>query len=312
MPFDQLVKTFETLKKSRRQGSPKVLLNKVGELAAASSNLLDETADWIPIRWLGSGAKLYSVAALAGTVSPVSRAVNDALMIRDPDEFILAWDEYESQLLSSEGQRHLEYDGPQSLDRVLYTAVMSWAVAVDLFSPSNGRAGSYLEMLVASSVAQLLGQRATSAVKVLVPEDQSVESIPLDITFEGENRSLAIPTKISTRERISQAYVHAAILDAAFPGKYRTILCIGNETNAYYPPGAKKVASNLCLKETLVPRTIHLYEKYISKLDGLYYLDPPQAYVDREHSRTFPPVAPLSELLLSDLLWLSEGIMPEG
>ena len=104
-----------------------------------------------------------------------------------------------------------------------------------------------------------------------------------------------IPTKISSRERISQAYVHQRILDADGSRAFRSVLCIANENNM---AGGRSLETAY-LKDTLVPDTIVQYEAFIAKLAGLYYLDPPAGYLPPPP--LFPSVRQFHTLLTADL-----------
>jgi hypothetical protein len=111
---------------------------------------------------------------------------------------------------------------------------------------------------------------------------------------------LVVPTKLSTRERIVQAYAHQRILDEAKQGKYHTILCACNENNLTKPPREAKRLANVGVTDTLVPKTIVLYELYVAKLAGIYYLDPPPSYL-RPTWPHFPHVATYGTLLTAEL-----------
>jgi hypothetical protein len=56
----------------------------------------------------------------------------------------------------------------------------------------------------------------------------------------------------------------------------------------------------MALKETLVPGTIALYQKYISHIDGIYYLDPPARYLNGS-GRGLPKIGTVGSLLTEDL-----------
>ncbi|MET8653823.1 hypothetical protein [Nocardia aurea] len=297
-----LISEFEKLKKSRRlRVEADECLAAIGRFAVEAHMLVSELGPRTPVRWMGSGVKSYSVM---GGNPRHSRAINDDLFIGDHQDFVRAWNRLEMQVNACRRNQRLDGIGADEVNQVIYSAVMAWAGAVDVFQPSNGLAGTFFEMVIGPTISLLSGRPATGAVDIEVGGGERPESVKVDITFHGEfhgqPHTLAVPTKISTRERVSQPYVHARILESAFPGEYTTILCIGNENNAIYPPGAKKVLENMGVKETLVPGTISLYEKYVAHLDGLYYLDPPIRYVANTPPG-FPVVKTIGNLLAEDL-----------
>lgn len=159
-------------------------------------------------------------------------------------------------------------------------------------------------MVIGPMISLLSGRPERGEVVLPVPGTSEVERVKTDLTFGAERgRTLVVPTKISTRERISQAYVHQRILDAAQPGKYRSILVACSENNVMAPKGTAKrdrTASVCWVQDTLVPRTIALYQRYVAELDGIFYLDPPAAYLAGGYPG-LPHVATVGQLTHGEL-----------
>ena len=308
MPLSQLRADFDQLKKLRKT-NPQAALSAVGAFGAGAVDVLREHTQLHEFAWRGMGEKRYVVAALPGSDLQFSRALNSELFIASPEEFRDAWGEFQEATVRSSGSLRLAGIDPVTVDRVAYSAVVGYAAAVDLFNPGDrGGPGTYFEMLVGPVVSLLTGRTEEGAVSIYVEETDETERIPTDLSFAGgdDEPVLVVPTKISTRERISQAYVHQRILDAvhANGGKlYRSALAIANENNTMFPPKHPKPERTITsgwTQETLVPGTIVLYHKYVAELSGLYYLDPPNRYL-LEPPRAFPNVAPFSRLLVDDL-----------
>ena len=305
VPLTRLIDHFEVLKTQRRTLLPDQVLSDVGSFAKEAHSVLLTLAEPHSVAWQGQGDKSYRVYTEIGHSRTWSRAVNEDLFIESHADFVNAWDAFEAACNDAADRLSLSGYPPYEVDRVLYTAVMSWAVGVDLFKPSRGLGGTYFEMLVGPVVSLLSGLPETGDVTIRLPDGLGTEVVKVDLTFHNEERgrSLAIPTKISTRERVSQPYVHARILEAAFPGRYATVLCVVNENNAFHERGtpvALRSVHSLYLSDTLVPGTIALYQKYIAGLAGLYYLDPPYRYVN-DTPAGFPNVGTLGEMLVEDL-----------
>jgi hypothetical protein len=301
-----LLASFDSLRRRRRSNPAEVLLE-VGALAAEAIALLNRSTSVIPIRWQGSGDKEYSVFVRLDDENRWSRPLNDDLFIRDHAVFGRDFQRLATSIARNQGKLVVPDLTPEEINRSVYTSVMAFAAAADLFNPSRGLGGTFFEMVVGPTLAMLTGRTETGDVSIAVPGEESGERVKVDLTFHSTvgDPSLAVPTKISTRERISQAFVHARILEVAYPGRYKTILCIVNETNAFHDRGKIKNISSLFLRETLVPRTIALYQRYLTRLDGLYYLDPPEPYLAGLHPG-LPPVRLFSSLLLGDLRRLLE------
>jgi hypothetical protein len=122
--------------------------------------------------------------------------------------------------------------------------------------------------------------------------------VPTDIVLQGQHGkpSLVIPTKITTRERVVQPWAHQRILDDGFGrGKYKSILIVVSELQR-----AEGAVNEICL-----PGQIELYQKYLAQVYGMYYLDPPAAYMRPEFVALLP-TRRLSVLLASELSALLE------
>lgn len=308
MPLSQLRADFEQLKKLRKT-DPQAALRAVGAFGAGAVEVLAKHTELHDFEWRGMGDKAYRVAALPGSSIQFSRAINSALFVEDPQEFRGLWDRFHEAVLASAGGGQLVGIDASDVNRVAYSAVVGYAAAVDLFNPGDrGGPGSFFEMLVGPVVSLLAERTEGAAIAIPVPETGELEKVTTDLSFVGGDGDvvLVIPTKISTRERISQPYVHQRILDAVHAAggpRYRSALAIANENNTMFPPKTAKAQKTFDVgwtQETLVPGTIVLYHKYVSELAGLYYLDPPNRYVMNPPAH-FPPVAPFARMLMEEL-----------
>lgn len=307
MPFGKPVPSFDQLKKNRR-GDPHVALEAIRYFGVDAIEILRNEMDLHPIAFKGDGEKTYQVATMKGSVTPFSRAINSDLLISDPEEFADCWNYFVEKLDACAGTSVLAGLTSSQLNRLTYTALVCYGAFCDLVGP--GSPGTYLEMIVGPIVSILTGRSEGSAITLPVAETDEVETVTTDLSFVGEPGDvvLVMPTKISTRERISQAYVHQLILDRAKATTgitYRSVLVIANENNTMFKKGTARTLESCWTQETLVPGTIILYHKYVSQLMGLYYLDPPNRYVMGAPA-TFPAVRTFGDLLTEDLPGLLE------
>ncbi|MDP9440459.1 MAG: hypothetical protein M3P49_17260 [Actinomycetota bacterium] len=303
----EIRRAFDALRRLRLR-DPMKSLEAVGRIAADCLTLLRDNCDLEEIEWRGKGTKTYRVFHRVGSpASSFSRAIRTELWIGERSLFEEKWTEFlEALRRADEAPGALQTDDAEMLDRLLYTAVIGFGASVDVFGAGDrGGPGTFFEMAVGPTVSLLTGRTETGAVLVPVPHtaDQT-ERVPVDLSFLDDRHpiQLVVPTKISTRERISQAFVHQAILNKAGHGrKYRSVLCIGNENNMFKKnTAAAKSYDNAYVSDTLVPATIVQYQRYIAHLAGLYYLDPPHEYLTAPKD-AFPPVKRFSALLTGDL-----------
>lgn len=308
MPLSQLRADFDQLKRLRKT-DPQAALSAVGAFGAGAVEVLAQHTTLHDFEWRGVGKKSYKVAALPGSTIQFSRAINTALFINEPAEFRAIWRRFHDAVIACAGSGQLSDLNADDVNRVAYSAVVGYAAAVDLFNPGDrGGPGSFFEMLVGPVVSLLSNRMEGAAIVIPIPETGEFERVTTDLSFVGGEHDvvLVIPTKISTRERISQAYVHQRILDAVHAAggpHYRSALAVANENNTMFPPKTPKAGKSFdrgWTQETLVPGTIVLYHKYVSKLSGLYYLDPPGRYVINPPAN-FPRIASFSSMLMEDL-----------
>ncbi len=308
MPLTELRTEFLRLKALRRV-EPELALQRLGVFGRDALALLKERAVLRPFEWKGRGPKSYRVAVLPGKPTLFSRALNADLLIDEPDDFERRWSDALRAVQQSAGTCELAGVGTHELNSLLYSAVVGYAAAVDLFNPGDrGGPGTYFEMVIGPLLSILTGRSEGGAISIPIFETGETESVPVDLSFAADGSSivLVVPTKISTRERISQAYVHQRILDTAgaqHGRTYRSVLAIANENNTMFArdtPAVRRTWDVGWTQETLVPGTIVLYHKYVAELSGLYYLDPPTRYV-KDPPAVFPVVRTLGDLFATDL-----------
>lgn len=197
-----------------------------------------------------------------------SRPVATDLFIRDHTEFEYLWDSFFSGI---DGHRHTSDLSVVDIDRVLYTAIMSFAICYDLWkSQSRKTPGTHFEILLGSALSKFL-PRYNRGKHILLP---NAEKLSTDICFSGNSGVYVFPAKTTTRERIVQPYAHQRILDSLSPGRYKSILLCVSETQR---DNDKSKVNDIC-----VPGTIKLYQAHLAAMTGIYYLDPPARYLSND------------------------------
>lgn len=294
----------DTLRRSRHL-PPAQVLELVGQTGAMALTLLQARCDAHPIAWKGQGAKAYSVYSFEGAPTPFSRATNDALFDPDPDTFRANWNSVAAAILDAREVGPVDAD-PEAIDRAFYTAVVSFAAYMDL--AQSGGAGALFEHMIRPVLRVLTGRDDAGQVKIPVPGQAKQDLIPVDMSFPspGEGVSLVVASKITTRERIVQAFIHQLFLERLRPGGYRSVLVICSENNVGFPKSTtapNRKPENGWVQDTLVPGTIAKYQRYVAELSGLYYLDPPASYLTGARPG-LPPVRRFSSLLGGDLAQL--------
>jgi len=288
-PLEDIRRSFSLLKLRYDQGD-----NALEALGAVSGRALEL------LLALGTSTAKQGKAVLNGRTKLyeirqrehfLSRPIRRDLFIAKPSDFLAAWKE----LLTAINVHKKKIDHT-NIDGILYTAVMSFAVAFDLYLPTSRKTpGTFFEVMIGTLLAATTG--FPRAKQITLPDSRY--KVPTDIVLQGEKGkpSLVIPTKITTRERVVQPWAHQRILDDAFGrGKYKSVLVVVSELQR---DGSKGV------NEICVPGQIGLFQKYLAQMYGMYYLDPPASYMRRECTELLS-TKPLSELFQADLLELLE------
>lgn len=200
----------------------------------------------------------------------LSRPVRSDLFLDNPDDLVRAWNE----MLKAINPDQMKCLLPDNLiNSVLYTAVISFAASFDIWKKSSRKTpGTHFEVILGSLISLLLPDFVRT--KFIRIPGQS-ESVSTDIVFGTDRGGIVIPAKITTRERIVQPFAHQRILDSVFPiGSYQSVLLCVSET--------QRDSKTEFVKDICVPGTIRLFQAHLSKLNAIYYLDPPLRYMEKD------------------------------
>ncbi|WCN10718.1 hypothetical protein [Marinomonas mediterranea] len=217
-----------------------------------------------------------------------SRPVNSSLFIESSEEFQKGWRELLGSIDAEKRSSSLPED---KINNVIYTAIMGFCICFDIWKPKSRKTpGTHFEVLLGSLLQQFLPSFTREKFVTLPEQDEKVST---DIVFDEGGKGLVIPAKITTRERIVQPYAHQRILDSIFgESRYRSILLCVSET--------QRDDDNRHVNDICVPGTLKLFQAHLSKLAGLYYLDPPSRYMNKDISDLIV-VGNFGKLLKSDL-----------
>ncbi|EMI4312562.1 hypothetical protein V6447_003800 [Vibrio vulnificus] len=220
----------------------------------------------------------------------MSRPVLTSLYINSFDDFSQRFD---TVLSSIDTRSHKILASPQLIDSVLYTALMSFSSCYDLFkSGSRKTPGTFYEILVGHLMSLML-PNYNQGKHIVIPGES--EKITTDIVFDNGSHGIAIPVKITTRERIVQPFAHQRIISNVFGNYYRSVFIGGSET--------KLGKQTMYVDDICVPGTIKLFVNHLSTISGFYYLDPPSRYMQLDMQQVVK-VSTLGQLLSNDLSYL--------
>ncbi len=205
-------------------------------------------------------------------------------------EDLFLWNAEEVTALSNEVCAG-KWDGTKAvqLERLIYSVQQAVATYLDLFHPAAARrvVGTVFEAMIATSLNRVSGLAVGSGTVRIVEVD---ESIMTDLSLVRDDKVVLLAaTKTSTRERLSQPFVQKRILDQVFEKPPQSILLVVGDVQRVGDAG---------VAHTFTAGQFLMYWKYITPLDGVYYIDvPPQAETESFKGK----LKPLRELFAKDL-----------
>jgi hypothetical protein len=257
-PLDQIQGAYETAKalcaEDLKSGAARDAIRKLSLLSLKF--LLSQSA---PINLKSQVPGKQYISFKINTT--VARPANSKYFVGDYDRLNDLWNQWNSGSIE-----------PTNLSKLTYTASLAPCLAMELFDRQNKKGpATYFECFIGHIFARALNQNPNKRASLTVG-GCSVK-LTMDFLFSGQGNDphLHLPVKMSTRERVVQAWAHQKILDSAFgENSYRGIMVLFSET--------KLNSKNLEVVEICVPDQWLAYQKYLSKMYRIYYFDLPQRY----------------------------------
>lgn len=195
------------------------------------------------------------------TDGAVARPANKALFEPDLAAFDALWADWEKAAISK-----------PDLLRLLYTAALAPCLGMELFDKQNKKGpATFFECFIGNLVSTQLKREPTRNARLKIGD--AALRLTMDFLFDpvGDTPGLHVPVKMSTRERVVQAWSHQRLLDAAYgDGRYQGLMILFSET--------KLDSRNLEVVEICVPDQWLAYQTYLAKMDNIYYFDLPDRY----------------------------------
>ncbi len=215
------------------------------------------------------------------------RPINTNLFIEDKKEFESSSHDVIKLLHGLSTARCLtekikkEYENilkEQKLDKVFYTIQQSISIGFDASLPGNQarkRVGINFENLMKSAFTEL--KINNKKLIFSIPVDSVKYSMDIDCVINPKTiisttnkkfnpKDTAVSLKTSSKDRMSKIFIDKLLLKAYTTKKIKIIAIFHNDVQR---KGKDKINS------TFVPNIFLVYAKYLTPLDGVYYLDPP-------------------------------------
>jgi hypothetical protein len=198
-----------------------------------------------------------------GKPKQMSRPLNAGLWEPDVKKIAAGWKKWRA------GDKMPVMD----LAKVTYTVAAAYCAAIDLFDRGNKKGpASYFEYYIGHLYAVEIGVNPKTAVSFNIGDEKVRLTMDL-LFFPKKGANIHVPVKLSTRERVVQAWAHHRILEAVYgKAKFKGFLTVFSETKLDLQT---KEVTEIC-----VPGQWLAYQTHLSVLDRIYYFDVPQRYIE--------------------------------
>ena len=268
----QLRNAYDSVKRACREGYHSEGAGQaIIDLAVIALQFLDEDCETVSLDSSVPG-KAYTSFGRNGIVA---RPANRALFRGDAESVEQDWRLW----VTGEG---LDDD---RLTRMLYTVALAPCLAIELFNRNDKKSpATYFEHLIGHILAKSLGIEPVKSASLPLA-GRSIR-MTMDFLFEtaGDLPNIHLPVKMSTRERVVQAWAHQRLLDSAYGAygndSYRGVLVAFSETKLDV---RKREVVEIC-----VPDQWLAYQSLLATMERIYYFDVPVRY--QELTDEFPSI----------------------
>lgn len=206
----------------------------------------------------------------------IARPANRELFIADARVISRLWKQWLAETIS-----------PADFAKLTYTIALAPCLAMEIFDRQNKKGpATFFECYIGHLFAKAVGINPTKRVRLLVHGRNVLMTMDFLIDMGKKYRKVHLPVKMSTRERVVQAWAHQGLLDAAYgDGAYRGIMVLFSET--------KLDSRSLEVVEICVPDQWLAYQSLLAHMDRIYYFDVPVRY--QELTEQFPDVIAIKQ-----------------
>ena len=250
------------------------------------------------------GNYLIFTSNLAGTLK-YTRPINKSLFLNTPSQFKERLNIFYSSLKKLMQNHSLNLDEQFNINSVIYTIQQSIGLGLDLLvKPNSARkhVGNRFEELIKSvfnflniSNKHILLQipyETESKTKTYTCENDLILSPSKNIKSTNKNideNEIVISVKTSSKDRLGKIFIDKILIEKFIGHKTKVVAIFLNDVQ-------RKEAKNISY--TFVSGLFMVYTKFLTQLEGIYYLDPPP-------KTQIPPfnkyIKKFSDLICSDL-----------
>ena len=237
----------------------------------------------------------------AGTTK-LSRPIKDELYIRKPVRFESSYKEYLKILKNAaHGKKKFTEDDHRLINSVTYTIQQSIGVGLDFLSnPNSARKhiGNRFEELIRLIVSEIGIRNKKVVLKIPYGEGHtySAETDLIFSPFESvrsdnsklDPKEVVVSLKTSSKDRMGKIFIDKLLMQRFVQHDVKVIGIFLNDVQRKEEGG---------ISFTFVSGLFMVYAKFLTKLEGIYFIDPPQGVLEKPYSEF---IASFSKFVLED------------
>lgn len=248
--------------------------------------------------------RIYS-SEIAGTKKYI-RPINKTLFIDNSEEFAVLFKNLK-QTLNKISNNEKDYSDEEKLniDKTIYTIQQSVGAGLDmLVNPNSSRkhVGNRFEELIKIIFTEIdiANKKLVLQIPYETDEGSKVYKCENDIILSPfsevksspnslDENEIVVSVKTTSKDRMAKMFIDKILLERFVNHSQKVIGIFLNDVQ-------RKENNNISF--TLVSGLFMVYSKFLTKLEGIYYLDPPETAKKAPYSNYMKP---FSELITNDI-----------
>jgi hypothetical protein len=251
-----------------------------------------------------NGYKIHS-SLIAGTTKYI-RPINQRLFIYSPNEFKHKMLEINKLMIKLRTKNETWEDAEKELiDSVLYTIQQSIGAGFDLLAnPNSARkhVGNRFEELIKCIFTEMgiANKKTVLQIPYETDEGEKIYKCENDLILSSykkvkstgtrlDKNEIVVSVKTTSKDRMGKMFIDKILLERFINHDQKVIGIFLNDVQ-------RKETNNISF--TLVSGLFMVYSKFLTKLEGIYYLDPPPNALKAPFNKY---MGPFSELVTKDI-----------
>ena len=189
----------------------------------------------------------------------VARPANKEFFLLCPDAVSRLWERWQAETITT-----VEFG------QLTYTVALAPCLALEIFDRQNKKGpATFFECYVGHLFARAVSVNPTKRARLPVHGRDVL--MTMDFLMDIGRKKVHLPVKMSSRERVVQAWAHQRLLDEAYGNQaYQGIMVLFSET--------KLDSRSREVVEICVPDQWRVYQSLLARMDRIYYFDVPVRY----------------------------------